>query len=146
MERYVTAGKVTGALPSGRLAGEPLSDAWSPSVGADKNGPTAIFKSAGKIDHVELLSGVTLNMRLDPEILKDESGMRRTMDLIRTFVDQKIFMVQINLISSETLRAAQKTPDKYRDVIVKVAGYSAYFVGLPKILQDSIISRTEHSF
>ena len=146
MERYVTAGKVTGALPSGRLAGEPLSDAWSPSIGADKNGPTAIFKSVGKIDHVELLSGVTLNMRLDPEILKDESGMRRTMDLIRTLVDQKIFMVQFNLISSETLRAAQKTPDNYRDVIVKVAGYSAYFVSLPKILQDNIIARTEHRF
>jgi len=146
MQMYVAAGRVTGALPSGRLAGQPLSDAWSPAVGADVNGPTSVFKSAGKVDHVELLSGVTLNMRLDPEIFKENGGMQRTMDLIRTFVDQKIFMVQINVISSEILRAAQKAPDKYRDVMVKVAGYSDYFVSLPKALQEGIIARTEHRY
>jgi len=126
------------------LAGKPLSDAWSPCAGTDLNGPTSVFKSHGKIDHVELLCGVTLNMRLDPEIFKGESGIIRCVDLIRTFVDQKIFQVQINVISSETLRAAQKEPRKYRDVMVKVAGYSAYFVTLPKELQDGIIARTEH--
>jgi len=126
------------------LAGKPLSDAWSPCAGTDLNGPTSVFKSHGKIDHVELLCGVTLNMRLDPEIFKGESGIIRCVDLIRTFVDQKIFQVQINVISSETLRAAQKEPRKYRDVMVKVAGYSAYFVVLPKELQDGIIARTEH--
>jgi formate C-acetyltransferase len=144
MEMYVYAGMATGALPSGRLAGMPLSDAWSPCAGTDLNGPTSVFKSHGKIDHVELLCGVTLNMRLDPEVFSGESGIIRVVDLIRTFVDQKIFQVQINVISSDTLRAAQKEPRKYRDVIVKVAGYSAYFVVLPKELQDGIIARTEH--
>ena len=144
MEMYVYAGLATGALPSGRLAGKPLSDAWSPCAGTDLNGPTSVFKSHGKIDHVELLCGVTLNMRLDPEVFKGESGIIRCVDLIRTFVDQKIFQVQINVISSETLRAAQKVPRKYRDVMVKVAGYSAYFVVLPRELQDGIIARTEH--
>ena len=144
MQMYVYAGSATGALPSGRLAGEPLSDGWSPSAGTDLNGPTSVFKSHGKIDHVELLCGVTLNMRLDPIVFKDESGIKRCMDMIRTFADQKIFQVQINVISSETLRAAQKEPHKYRDVIVKVAGYSDYFVTLPKELQDGIIARTEH--
>jgi formate C-acetyltransferase len=144
MQNYVYAGSVTGALPSGRLAGQPLSDAWSPCAGTDLNGPTSVFKSHGKIDHVELLCGVTLNMRLDPAIFKGEDGIKRCMDMIRTFVDQKIFQVQINVISSETLRAAQNEPHKYRDVIVKVAGYSDYFVTLPKALQDGIIARTEH--
>ena len=77
-------------------------------------------------------------------IFKGEEGIKRCMDMIRTFVDQKIFQVQINVISSETLRAAQKEPHQYRDVIVKVAGYSDYFVTLPKELQDGIIARTEH--
>jgi formate C-acetyltransferase len=144
MQMYLYAGSATGALPSGRLAGEPLSDGWSPSAGTDLNGPTSVFKSHGKIDHVELLSGVTLNMRLDPVVFKGEGGIKRCMDMIRTFADQKIFQVQINVISSETLRAAQKEPHKFRDVIVKVAGYSDYFVTLPKELQDGIIARTEH--
>ncbi|MHA2008864.1 MAG: glycyl radical protein [Promethearchaeota archaeon] len=144
MQMYLYAGSATGALPSGRLAGEPLSDGWSPSAGTDLNGPTSVFKSHGKIDHVELLCGVTLNLRLDPVVFKGESGIKRCMDMIRTFVDQKIFQVQINVISSETLRAAQKEPHDYRDVIVKVAGYSDYFVTLPKELQDGIIARTEH--
>jgi formate C-acetyltransferase len=144
MQMYVYAGSATGALPSGRLAGEPLSDAWSPSAGTDLNGPTSVIKSHGKIDHVEFLCGVTLNMRLDPVIFKGKDGIRRCADMIRTFVDQKIFQVQINVISSETLRAAQKDPYNYRDVMVKVAGYSDYFVTLPKELQDGIIARTEH--
>jgi len=144
MQMYVYAGLATGALPSGRLAGEPLSDAWSPCAGTDLNGPTSVFKSHGKIDHVELLCGVTLNMRFDPEVFKGEDGIKRCMDMIRTFADQKIFQVQINVISSDTLRAAQKEPHKFRDVIVKVAGYSDYFVTLPKELQDGIIARTEH--
>ncbi|MHA1885281.1 MAG: pyruvate formate lyase family protein, partial [Promethearchaeota archaeon] len=144
MQIYVYAGLATGALPSGRLAGEPLSDAWSPCAGTDLNGPTSVFKSHGKIDHVELLCGVTLNMRFDPEVFKGEDGIKRCMDMIRTFADQKIFQVQINVISSDTLKAAQKEPHKFRDVIVKVAGYSDYFVTLPKELQDGIIARTEH--
>ncbi|KKN81342.1 hypothetical protein LCGC14_0320890 [marine sediment metagenome] len=143
---YMYCGWYTGALPSGRLAGKPLSDAWSPCAGNDVNGPTSVLKSMGKIDHVELRSGVTLNMRIDPVVFKgeDEIGVKRLADMIRTFVDQKIFHVQINVVSSDTLRAAQKEPDKFRDILVKVAGYSAFFVKLPKGLQDGIIMRTEH--
>ncbi len=144
MQMYVYSGEVTGALPSGRLAGQPLSDAWSPGAGNDLNGPTSVLNSASKIDHVELLSGVTLNMRLDPVVFKSDDGVKRCADMIRTFVDQKIFQVQINVVSSDTLRAAQKEPDKFRDVMVKVAGYSAYFTSLPKPLQDGLIARTEH--
>ena len=146
LQMYAYTGMATGALPSGRLDGQPLSDAWSPCAGTDMNGPTSVLKSMGKIDHVELLSGVTLNMRIDPGVFKgeDESGIKRLADMIRTFVDQKIFHVQINVVSSETLRAAQKEPNKYRDILVKVAGYSAYFVELSKPLQDGIIARTEH--
>ncbi|KKK64639.1 hypothetical protein LCGC14_2982170, partial [marine sediment metagenome] len=95
MQMYVYSGMATGALPSGRLTGQPLSDAWSPSPGTDENGPTSVFKSHGKIDHIELQSGLTLNMRLDPVVFKDEDGVRRCADMIRTFTDQKIFQVQI---------------------------------------------------
>ncbi len=142
---YVPLGKGVGALPSGRLAWGPLSDAWSPTAGSDLNGPTAVLKSMGKIDSVELLGGVILNMRMDPAVFKDEQGVRRLADLIRTFLDQRIYHVQINVVDSATLKAAQKEPDKYRDLVVKVAGYNAFFVQLEKPLQDGIIARTEHN-
>ena len=141
---YLSQGMVVGALPSGRLAGKPLSDAASPSAGGDLNGPTAVLKSMGKIDNVEILGGVVLNMRIDPGVFKDGDGFKRLADLIRAFVDQKIYHVQINVVSSDTLRAAQKEPDKYRGLVVKVAGYNAFFVQLSKPLQDGIIARTEH--
>ena len=136
-------GKVVGALPSGRLAEEPLVDASSPSRGKDLNGPTAVIKSMGKIDNVEILGGITLNLRIDPAVFKD-GDVKRLAYLIRTFVDQKIFHMQINVVSSDTLRAAQKEPEEYRDLVVKVAGYNAFFTQLTKPLQDSIIARTEH--
>jgi formate C-acetyltransferase len=142
--QYVPAGKYIGALPSGRLAGEPLADAASPSPGKDLNGPTAVLKSLSKIDHIEILGGIVLNMRIDTAAFRDEDGVRRLADMIRSAFDQKIFHVQINVVSSDILRAAQKEPEKYRDLVVKVAGYSAFFTRLSKELQDSIIARTEH--
>jgi pyruvate formate-lyase/glycerol dehydratase family glycyl radical enzyme len=142
---YISCGRVVGALPSGRLAWEPLSDAWSPCAGSDLNGPTAVLKSMGKVDSAELLGGVILNMRIDPAVFKDGDGLKRLVDLIRTFIDQKIYHVQINVVSAETLRAAQKEPEKYQDLVVKVAGYNAFFVRLDRPLQDGIIARTEHS-
>ena len=144
MAGYIPAGKVVGALPSGRLAGEPLADAASPSAGKDLNGPTAVLKSMGKIDNVEILGGVVLNMRIDPAVFENGDGVRRLADMIRTFVDQKIYHVQINVVSSDTLRAAQKEPEKHADLMVKVAGYNAFFTQLSKPLQESIIARTEH--
>ena len=143
MSAYVPAGQIVGALPSGRLAWEPLSDAASPSPGSDLKGPTAVLKSMGKIDNVEILAGLTLNMRIDPAVFKDGDVMR-LVGLIRTFVDQKIYHLQINVVSSDTLKAAQKEPRKYRDLNVKVAGYNAFFTQLGKPLQDSIMARTEH--
>ena len=144
MAYYMSLGKVTGALPSGRQAGEPLSDGISPTRGSDVNGPTAVFKSVGKMNNVEIYDGQAFNFRLDPAIFKVGDGFKRLADLLRVFIDQKIEHVQINVVSSDTLRAAQKEPDKYQDLMVKVAGWNAFFVRLPNDLQDSIIARTEH--
>lgn len=143
MQAYVPLGKAVGALPSGRHAWQPLAEAASPGAGSDVNGPTAVLKSMGKVDAVEVLGGLILNMRIDPAIVRNGNVLRLT-QLIRSFVDQKIYHVQINVISSETLRAAQKEPEKYRDLMVKVAGYNAFFTQLSEPLQDSIIARTEH--
>ncbi len=144
MSAYIPEGKTVGALPSGRLAWAPLADATSPTSGSDRNGPTAILKSMGKVDHVEILGGTPLNMRIDSAVFKDRDGVKRLADLVRTFVDQKICHVQINVVSSDILREAQKEPEKHRDLTVKVAGYNAFFTHLPEELQDSIIARTEH--
>lgn len=143
MSAYVPAGAIVGALPSGRAAGKPLADAGSPSPGKDVKGPTAVLKSVGKIDNVEILAGITLNMRIDPAVFKD-GDVQRLAGLVRTFVDQKIYHLQVNVVSSDTLKAAQTEPAEYQDLIVKVAGYSAFFTQLAKPLQDSIISRTVH--
>ena len=143
MWAHVPEGRGVGALPSGRQAWEVLADAASPCPGADLMGPTAVLKSMGKVDNVEILGGVVLNMRFGPEAFRD-GDVRRMVDLIRTFVDQKIYHIQINIVSSDTLRAAQKEPEKYRELVVKVAGYNAYFTHLSKPLQNSILARTEH--
>lgn len=145
LSSYVRAGAAVGALPSGRLAEEPLADSLAPTQGSDVSGPTSVFKSVGKIDHAEVFAGISFNMRLDPVMFKDNYGFKRMADLIRTFVDQKIHHVQFNVISSDTLKAAQKEPDKFKDLMVRVAGYVARFVELPKSVQDTIIARTVHS-
>lgn len=141
---FAAIGAIVGALPSGRLTGEPLNDAHSPCSGYDVNGPTAVLKSMGKIDNVELMGGVLLNLRLDPGVFKKQDGLKRLVGLVRAFIDQQILHVQFNVIASDTLRAAQKEPDKYRDLLVKVAGYSVFFVQLSKPNQDAIIARTAH--
>ncbi|MGR3294747.1 MAG: glycyl radical protein [Candidatus Bathyanammoxibius sp.] len=144
MAGYIPAGKEVGALPSGRLAGEPLAPAACPSTGKDVNGVTAVLKSMGKIDNVEPLSGLALTSRIDPAVFKSRDGMKRMADLLRAFVDQKIFHLQLNVVSSDTLRAAQEEPEKHRGLMVKVAGYNAYFTQQSRELQDTIIARTEH--
>ena len=141
---YVGMGRLMGALPSGRKAGEPLSDGISPTCGTDVNGPTAVLNSSGKIDNASIFLGETLNMRLNADVFGTEEGVHRMAALLRTFVDLKIHHIQFNLVSSDTLRAAQENPDEYQDLMVRVAGYVAYFVNLSKGLQDSIIQRTEH--
>lgn len=133
-----------GALPSGRSSGEPLADAASPAAGKDVNGPTAVFKSMGKIDDVEITGGVLLNTRIDPAVVRDRAGVKRFADLIRTFIDMKIYHVQLNIVSSDTPRAAQNEPEKYTDLMVKVAGHNTFFIQLSKPMQESIIARTSH--
>jgi formate C-acetyltransferase len=144
MSSYVPLGLIVGALPSGRKSGEPVSDGVSPTTGSDLQGPTAIFKSVGKINNSEFGLGQSLNMKLDPIIFESDDGIKRLADLIRVFVDQKCDHVQFNVIDANTLKAAQKSPENYKDLVVKVAGYNARFVDLHKMVQDSIIARTEH--
>jgi len=141
---YIPKGREVGALPSGRLAGEPLAPAACPRTGEDRKSATAVFKSMGKVDGVDIPAGLSLTTRVDPSVFENKDGIKRMADLIRTFVDQKVFHVQFNIVSSDTLRAAQKNPGEYRDLMVKVAGYNAYFTQLSDELQDNIIARTEH--
>jgi formate C-acetyltransferase len=141
---YVPVGTGVGALPSGRKAREPLSDGICPTRGNDVSGPTAIINSVAKLDNVRMFLGQTLNLRLSPELFEVEFGVKRLADFIRTFVDDKLHHVQVNVVDADTLRAAQKDPDSHRDLLVRVAGYVTFFVLLSKPVQDAIIARTEH--
>ena len=107
------------------------------------SGPTATMRSVAKLDLVKLTNGSVLNMRFSPDALKDESKMRKFASLIRTFLETGGFLVQFNIVNTNTLRDAQRYPEKYRDLLVRVATYSAYFVELSPTLQDDIIARTE---
>ncbi len=140
---HIYFGRVTGATPDGRKAGAPLSDGISPSQGADKNGPTAVIKSAAKIDHSRT-GGTLLNQKLMPQLLADEAGIDKLAHLVRTYFKLGGHHIQFNVVDEKTLRMAQKYPEKYKDLIVRVAGYSDYFIDVGKELQDEIIARTEH--
>ncbi len=140
----IPLGSIVGALPEGRKAGMPLADGGvSPCHGKNVRGPTATMRSVAKIDHVKLTGGVVLNMRFNPEALKDEAKMRKFASLIRTFFETGGSFVQFNIVDTETLKDAQRHPEKYRDLLVRVSTYSAYFVELSKELQDDIIARLE---
>lgn len=141
---HIPYGRAVGALPSGRLAGRPISDGASPCPGSDTEGPTAVMKSLSKVNGFEQNMTNILNMTLNPSVFRNDEGVKKLADLMRTFVDEKIQEVQFNVISPDTLRAAQKQPDKYQGLSVKVAGYSAFFTQLSKELQEAIISRTDH--
>lgn len=141
---HVYFGSVTGATPDGRKAGMPLSEGISPVQGADRHGPTAVVKSAAKMDHVRT-GGTLLNQKFTPQLLQDEEGLTRLTHLIRTYFNLDGHHIQFNVVDAATLRAAQANPEQYRDLIVRVAGYSDYFCDLSKTLQDEIIARTEHT-
>ena len=141
---HVYFGSVLGATPDGRLEKKPVSEGISPVQGADRKGPTAVLKSAAKIDHLRT-GGTLLNQKFTPQILADESGLEKVLHLIRTYFKMDGHHIQFNVVDAETLRSAQKEPEKYRDLIVRVAGYSDYFVNLGIDLQEEIIKRTEHS-
>lgn len=140
----VPHGFVVGALPYGRKAGLPLADGCSPNTGTDHNGPTAVLKSVSKINHDAHKAGTLLNMRLDPASVKGDEGIRRIVAILRALVDLDVYHIQFNVISNETLRCAQREPDKYKSLIVRVAGYSAFFTELCEDVQEDIIRRTEH--
>ncbi|HEY71556.1 MAG TPA: glycyl radical protein [Anaerolineae bacterium] len=140
---HIYFGSVTGAMPDGRRAWAPLSEGISPVQGADRQGPTAVFKSAGKMDHIKT-GGTLLNMKFAPNLLAGEAGIERMAQLIRGYFKMDAHHVQFNVVSADTLRSAQAEPELYRDLIVRVAGYSDYFCDLSQSLQDEIITRTEH--
>jgi formate C-acetyltransferase len=141
---HVYFGSVTGAMPDGRPAGQPLSEGISPVQGADRHGPTAVIKSAAKMDHIKT-GGTLLNMKFTPSLLDDEHGIQSLAHLVRSYFKMDGHHVQFNVVRAETLRQAQSQPEAYRDLIVRVAGYSDYFCDLPAALQEEIIARTEHS-
>ena len=140
---HVYFGSVIGATPDGRKAKAPLSEGVSPVQGADRRGPTAVIKSVAKMGHVRT-GGTLLNQKFTPQLLKDDDDLEKFVQLIRTYFKLDGHHVQFNVVDAATLRAAQENPEQYRDLIVRVAGYSDYFCDLSEALQDEIIARTEH--
>ena len=143
---HVYFGSVIGATPDGRRAGRPLSEGISPAQGADRKGPTASLNSVAQTRCGEYKERAArlLNMKLTPSSVAGSDGTRKLMSLIRTACDLRMWHLQFNIINSKTLIEAQKNPEKYRNLLVRVAGYSAYFVDLTPQLQNEIIERTEH--
>jgi pyruvate formate-lyase/glycerol dehydratase family glycyl radical enzyme len=141
---HVYFGSVCGATPDGRRAGAPLSEGISPVQGADRRGPTAVIRSAAKMDHART-GGTLLNQKLTPALLEGDEGLDDLVHLIRSYFRLDGHHIQFNVVSAEKLRHAQAHPDLHRDLIVRVAGYSDYFCDLGRALQDEIIARTEHT-
>ena len=142
---HVYFGEVMNASPNGRLAQKPVSEGISPEKGADTHGPTAVIKSCSKMDHLRT-GGTLLNQKFTPSVVKGEEGLDNMANLDRSYFNMDGHHIQFNVIDRETLIQAQKHPDEYKDLIVRVAGYSDHFRNLSKALQDEIIERTEQSF
>jgi formate C-acetyltransferase len=140
---HVYFGSVTGATPDGRRAGEPVSDGISPVQGTDRGGPTAVLRSAAKMDHART-GGTLLNLKFAPDVLDGAEGIDRLAHLVRSYFRLDGHHIQFNVVTADTLRAAKAAPEQHRDLIVRVAGYSDYFCDLTGPLQDEIIARTEH--
>ncbi len=140
---HVYFGSVIGATPDGRRSGTPLSEGISPVQGADRRGPTAVLRSAAKMDHART-GGTLLNQKLSPHLLANDEGLDNLVQLIRAYFKLDGHHIQFNVIDAATLREAQKNPEQHRNLIVRVAGYSDYFCDLSRALQDEIIARTEH--
>lgn len=141
---HIYFGKVLGATPNGRLAGSPISDGTSPSQGCDVNGPPSVIKSLSKLDQT-MSGGTLLNMRFLPALLKREEDIEKLAHLIRVYFANGGHHIQFNIVDTATLRAAQKNPEDYKDLMVRMAGYSDYFNDMNIDLQEEIIERTEHS-
>lgn len=144
---HIPLGEMVNATADGRLKGEQLADGGlSPMVGRDKNGPTSVLKSVSKLDNILTTNGSLLNVKFSPSVLDNDLGLRKFVDYIKGFIRLKLQHIQFNIISIDTLKAAQANPLDYRDLVIRVAGYSAIFVELNKAIQDDIINRTEHGF
>jgi len=135
-------GLEVGALPSGRRAGKPLADGVSPNSGTDLNGPSSVLKSVANIPHARFVQGTLLNMKLAPEMVSSENGKQQLMAMLKSLCSLGVYHVQFNVVDQQKLIAAQKNPEEYRNLLVRVAGYTAFFVELGKDVQDDIIART----
>jgi len=142
---HIGFGKITGATPDGRHAHEPLADGISPVQQMDTNGPTAVLLSVSNIDQSRYPNGTLLNMKFHPSALKGPEGISKLSDLIKTYFELGGMEVQINVVGAETMKAAQKKPDDYKNLVVRVAGFSAYFIELHLEAQEDLIRRTELS-
>lgn len=145
ISNYIPMGRVLGATPDGRCAGEPSSEGVSPYVGTDVSTPLAAMRSAAKLNQDIHSGGTLLNLRLDPNLIETKRGQANLGAMIQALFAMGAFHVQFNCVSSKVLRAAQRNPDNYRDLLVRVAGYSTQFVNLSRSMQDAIIARTEHA-
>ena len=141
---HIAQGYTTWATPDGRKTGEPIADAASPAQARDKNGPTAVFRSSLCYDHKKFMDGIALNIRIHPTALNNEAGSAKLRDMTRAYMAAGGLEIQYNVVSSETMRKAQETPDAYRNLVVRIAGYSAYFVELGRDQQNDIIARNEN--
>lgn len=144
ISNYLPTGKVVGATPCGRKAKEPLSEGVSPFAGTDTSTPLAAMRSAAKLNQDVHSGGTLLNLRLNEDLVSTKRGQSNLGNMIQTFFALGAFHVQFNTISTETLRKAQEQPEKYKDLLVRVAGYSTQFVNLSRSMQDAIIARTAH--
>ncbi len=144
ISNYIPAGGIIGATPDGRRARTPLTEGLSPHAGTDLTSPTAAMRSVAKVNHDIHTGGTLMNLKLSPELMKDEPSRRKLAALIRAYFALGAFHIQFNVISTETLRQAQEHPDDYRDLLVRVAGYSTQFVNLSREAQEAIIERTTY--
>lgn len=144
ISNYIPTGSIIGATPDGRKARTPLTEGVSPHAGTDLTSPTAAMRSAAKINHDLHSGGTLLNIKLSPELLKTDQGLRSLVALIKGYFSLGAFHVQFNVISTETLRKAQEKPEEYRDLLIRVAGYSTQFINLSQEVQDAIIARTTY--
>lgn len=140
----VVQGAVVGALPDGRLAGEPVNDNASPMMGRDVNGPTATIRSIASLDQTRFWDGALFNLRFDPRGIEGEKGLKTIETVIKTYFQEGGQHIQINVVNDETLRDAQRHPERHRGLLVRVAGYMAYFTELDQVVQEAIINRTPH--
>ena len=141
---HIYFGKVMGATPNGRFAGKSISDGTSPSHGSDTNGPTAVIRSLSKLDQTKS-GGTLLNLRFLPGLLKRDQDITRLGQLIRSYFTLGGHHVQFNIVDNDTLKMAQKHPEEYKDLLVRMAGYSDYFNDMNEDLQQEVIDRTENA-